>query len=75
MSCSGSNPLLPIRQIVKLECAPSLPLSYSFFSLRQYSGTLQRHCTENSKQIFPEIKLRGLVPNFHIHVSVSLTDT
>jgi hypothetical protein len=29
------------------------------------------HCTENSKQIFPEMKLRGLVPNFCIHVSVS----
>jgi hypothetical protein len=24
--------------------------------------TLQRHCTENSKQIFSETKLRGLVP-------------
>jgi hypothetical protein len=29
------------------------------------------HCTENSKQIFPEMKLRGLFPNFYIHVSVS----
>ncbi len=29
------------------------------------------HCTENSKQIFPEMKLRGLVPNVYIHVSVS----
>jgi hypothetical protein len=28
------------------------------------------HCAENSKQIFPEMKLRGLVPNFYIHVSV-----
>jgi hypothetical protein len=28
-------------------------------------------CTENWKQIFPEIKLCGLVPNFCIHVSVS----
>ncbi len=27
--------------------------------------------TENSKQIFPEMKLVGLVPNFCIHVSVS----
>ncbi len=41
-----------------------------------YSGirimtTLQRHCTENSKQIFPEMKLRGLVPNSYIHVTVS----
>ncbi len=29
------------------------------------------HCTENSKQTLPELKLRGLVPNFCIHVSVS----
>jgi hypothetical protein len=28
---------------------------------------LQMHCTENSKQIFPEMKLRA--PNFYIHVS------
>jgi hypothetical protein len=29
---------------------------------------LQMHCTENSKKMFPEMKLRGLVPNFYIHV-------
>ena len=29
------------------------------------------HCTENSKHIFPGMKLHGLVPNFYIHVSVS----
>jgi hypothetical protein len=29
------------------------------------------HCTKNSKQIFPEMKLRGLFPSFYIHVSVS----
>jgi hypothetical protein len=29
------------------------------------------HCTENLKQIFPEMKLLDLVPNFYIHVSVS----
>ncbi len=34
-------------------------------------NTLQRHCTKNSKQIFPEIKLRGLVGNSYIHVSES----
>ncbi len=33
--------------------------------------SLQRHNTENSKQKFPEKELRGLSPNFHIHVSVS----
>ncbi len=33
--------------------------------------SLQRHNTENLKQIFPEKELRGHSPNFHIHVSVS----
>jgi hypothetical protein len=33
--------------------------------------TLQIHCTENSKKIFPEKVLCRLSPNFHIHVSVS----
>jgi hypothetical protein len=32
--------------------------------------SLQRHNTENSKQIFPEKELAGVSPNFHIHVSV-----
>ena len=32
---------------------------------------MERHNTENSKQIFPEKELRCLSPNFHIHVSVS----
>jgi hypothetical protein len=34
-------------------------------------AALQRLNTENSKQLFPEKELRGLSPNFHIHVSVS----
>jgi hypothetical protein len=29
------------------------------------------HCTENPIYVFPEMKLRGLVPNSYIHVSVS----
>jgi hypothetical protein len=29
------------------------------------------HCTKNSKQIFPEMKLRGQVHNFYIHLSVN----
>jgi hypothetical protein len=32
---------------------------------------VHRHRTENLKQIFPEMKLWGLVPNSYIHVSVS----
>ncbi len=30
------------------------------------STALQRNCTENSKKIFPEMKLSGLVPNSYI---------
>jgi hypothetical protein len=30
------------------------------------------HCTENQIYVFPEVKLRGLVPNSYIHVSVSV---
>ncbi len=32
---------------------------------------LHRTNTKNSKQIFPEKELRGHIPNFHIHASVS----
>ncbi len=28
------------------------------------------HCNENPTNVFPEKELRGLSPNFHIHVSV-----
>ncbi len=45
-----------------------LPLDRSH--LEQSQSTGQRYNTENSKQIFPEKQLRGLSPNFHIHVSV-----
>jgi hypothetical protein len=34
-------------------------------------STLQRQYSKNSKQRFPEMKLRGLNPNSHIYVSVS----
>jgi hypothetical protein len=41
--------------------------------IRIYSMELNHdlHCTENPIYVFPEMKLRGLVPNFYIHVSVS----
>jgi hypothetical protein len=29
------------------------------------------HCNKNPIYVFPEKELRGLCPNFHIHVSVS----
>jgi hypothetical protein len=38
-----------------------------------FDSALQRHSTQNLKQIFPEKELRGLSPNSnsYIHVSVS----
>jgi hypothetical protein len=41
--------------------------TYNLFSSSMII-TCTLHCTENSKQIFPEIKLRGLFP---VYVSVS----
>ncbi len=32
---------------------------------------LLAHCTENSKHIFPKMKLRSIINNSYIHVSVS----
>jgi hypothetical protein len=37
---------------------------------RQYMSEIL-HCTEKLKQIFPAMKLLGLVPNFYIFVSGS----
>jgi hypothetical protein len=36
-----------------------------------HSAYLAAHCAKNLKQIFPEMKLYGLVSNIYIHVSVS----
>jgi hypothetical protein len=41
------------------------------FARITFETTLQRHNTENLKQIFPEKELSGVSPNFHIRVSVS----
>jgi hypothetical protein len=35
---------------------------------------LNMHCAKNLKQIFPEMKLRGLVPNLYIHVCICVRD-
>ncbi len=41
------------------------------FSLSLCSTLAHLHCKEDPIYVFPEMKLRGLIPNFHIHVSVS----
>jgi hypothetical protein len=32
------------------------------------------YCTENLKQIFPEMNLRGLVPNYYEYIHVYVSD-
>ncbi len=52
-----------------------LPWGDNFHSLfvHQYCTLFSTylHCTENSKRIFPEMKLHGFILRFCIHVSVS----
>jgi hypothetical protein len=57
------------RKLAKLSTTTFI---YRSSSLLFYGcNTLQRHNTENSKQMFPGKELRGLSPNSYIHVSVS----
>ena len=42
----------------------------SYEVLEFKKDTMQMHCAENLNQIFPEMKLRGLSPNFYIQLSV-----
>jgi hypothetical protein len=57
----------------KIRASQISTLPYHAHHIQRYllSSTLQRQYTENSKQIFPEMKLRGLSPNFYIPISVS----
>ncbi len=41
------------------------------FLLYLLASVFLPHCNENPIYVFPEMKLRGLVPNSYIHVSVS----
>jgi hypothetical protein len=45
----------------------------SFFKYISQTPAVEGHCNEKEKPIyvFPEKELRGLSPNFHIHVSTS----
>ncbi len=43
--------------------------SKKYFKNSKITYALQRHNTENSKQMFPKMKLGCLVPNSYIHVS------
>jgi len=71
---------LHIEAIRRIDRAGGTAPGYSAFHASYYcicctyeylEYTLQRHCTENWKHIFPEMKLRTLVQNSYIHVSVS----
>ncbi len=44
--------------------------STSSLKFKKKPWTESTHCNENPIYVFPEKRLRGLSPNFHIHVSV-----
>jgi hypothetical protein len=43
----------------------------SLANQREKSSAKQLICKEDSNYVFPDIELRGLVLNFHIHTSAS----
>ncbi len=47
------------------------PANQKHSGLGKQLSALQTHCAENSKQIFPAMKLHVLFRNFYIHVSLS----
>jgi hypothetical protein len=55
----------PLTQFPNFDVS-QIQLYTTVYSTR-YSGV---HCKEDPIYVFPEMKLRGLVSNFHIHVSV-----
>jgi hypothetical protein len=67
----GTNqPIPPSANTDRVSCPPTLLLPYSFFT--PYASLQQNtHCNENPIYVFFFWELRGLSPNFHIHVSVS----
>jgi hypothetical protein len=57
---------------LKVICNCLMDMRKYFDALSTFIETaLQRHNTENSKQILPEKEFHGLSPNFRIHLSVS----
>ncbi len=46
-------------------------INWEAWELDLMNWSSQSHCTENLIYVFPEMKLRGLIPNSYIHVSVS----
>ncbi len=61
--------------VLYLKEGKDIKIIYSIYYNSIFKDTLQRYYTdtkdtENSKHIFQEKELRGLSPDFHIHVSV-----
>jgi hypothetical protein len=59
------------RHALGWKAVTALPFFPMFICTCCPSHSLFAHCTENWKQIFPKMKLCGLVPTFCIHISVS----
>jgi hypothetical protein len=70
-----SDNVLMLSVLVDLFC-PAIALfngiaKYFLCSMMTMDQQLYIHCNENLIYVFSEKELRGLSPNFHIHVSVS----
>jgi hypothetical protein len=68
------------KPITKFEYAESIWTSqrvviYRWIGDCRSSRTLKRYRTENWEQTFPERKLRGLSPNFYIHIHKYVSDS
>ncbi len=64
-NCAASFPISTFTYRGGMKDRPSFPI------LQYLKGLCRQYCKQDPIYAFPEIKLRGLVPNFHIHVPVS----
>jgi hypothetical protein len=65
-----------VLESVQFDTADDHVCRYDFFVLwcnpvYMYSSYSILHCTQNPIYVYPEMKLRGLVPNSYIYLSVS----
>jgi hypothetical protein len=70
-SVSWNYPMLNclVKSRETIRCSAASSISWNYTMLSQKSRRHQEHTAKT--QIFPEMKLQGLVPNSYIHVSVT----
>jgi hypothetical protein len=72
--CTDPNHRYTKTFVLPIKCTCSFFKVTMLYTIQTHiTGSTQTypHCKEDPIYVFPEMKLRGPVPNFHIHVSVS----